>query len=136
MRKFDTVWSFETAKLIVELQFAPCDEDPRDSFEDEEAIEKINDGTYYWFDSRIRIKAKSGGAVLATDYLGGSAYSDATEFYTAHRDRDPLNRNCTIMRAAKGENVCICHYFPGMVAEACKEARATLLAFPHLRTAA
>jgi hypothetical protein len=38
-----------------------------------------------------------------------------------------MNRNCSIMRAARGGNVCICHYFPGMVAEAINAARKGVL---------
>ena len=46
-----------------------------------------------------------------------------------------MNRNCTIMRAARGGNVCIGHYFPSMVHEAISEARKTLASTPKLRSA-
>jgi hypothetical protein len=41
---------------------------------------------------------------------------------TSHRGPDPMNRNTSLI----GDGVTICHYFPGMVREAIKEARATL----------
>lgn len=37
-----------------------------------------------------------------------------------------MNRNCSIMRAANGDNVMIGHYFPDMVREAVRQARAWL----------
>jgi hypothetical protein len=37
-----------------------------------------------------------------------------------------MNRNCSLMRQARGQIVVICHYFPDMVRIVCAEARATL----------
>lgn len=69
------------------------------------------------------------GEVIGTDSIWGSVYQDGTEseFWTAHRDPDPMNRNCSAMREARGGSpdarVSICHYFPDLVASAIDEAR-------------
>ena len=62
------------------------------------------------------------GREIGSDYLGQCIYRDPAEFATQHRDPNPMNRNCSIMRAERG-NVSICHYFPGMVSEAISNAR-------------
>jgi hypothetical protein len=59
-------------------------------------------------------------------FVGFYAEPEDREFYTGHRDTDPMNRNCSIMRAARSENVVICHYFPSMVQEAISAARTEL----------
>jgi hypothetical protein len=74
------------------------------------------------------------------DYLNGSVYDRDTwhEFFTAHRDRDPMNRNCEAMRAAHGGNMFIGHYFPDMVRNAVADARSTIAKrrnLPRLRAA-
>jgi len=37
-----------------------------------------------------------------------------------------MNRNCAPMRAARGDNVVVGHYFPQMVRQAIADARRTL----------
>lgn len=128
----ETVWSFETARFAVELHIAPEDMGPADSFEFEEDIAAVRDGTVEWFQASVVIKLD--GREIARDSLGGCAYNSVREFFTSHRDPDPMNRNCSVMRAAKGD-VCIGHYFPGMVSEAIAEARRRIDEIPKLRAA-
>jgi hypothetical protein len=66
------------------------------------------------------------GRLLADDTLGNCIYLTLDEFATSHRDADPMNRNCTLMRQARGQNVIICHSFPDMVRVVCAAARVTL----------
>lgn len=120
---YEEIWRFDTARYTVALEVAPEDMDPADSFEFPEDIEAVRSGAVEWFTARVAVYRD--GAEVAADYLGGCAYRTFEEFYTSHRDPDPMNRNCTLMRAAHpaGPNVTICHYFPGMVAEAVRMAR-------------
>ena len=123
----DDVWSFETARFRVVLEVEPCEEDPADSFQFEEDVEAVRSGRVEWFNAHIVVYHQGDSCddwhELARDVLCCCSYSTVREFYTSHRDADPMNRNSSIMRAAKGENVAICHYFPGMVSEAIAEAR-------------
>lgn len=120
----DTIWTFETANFTVELRVSPEDMDPADSFEFDEDIEMVRNGDVEWFCARIVISKN--GHEIGSDCLGGCAYKTFEELYTSHRDRNPMNRNCTTFRAAHGQNVIICHCFPSMVREAIADARRTL----------
>jgi hypothetical protein len=120
---YETPWQFETARFRVELRIYPCENDPADSFDMPEDVEAVRNGDVAWFDAAVCVIDKETGARFGRDSLGCCAYRDAEEFYTSHRDRNPMNRNCSIMRAAHGSNMNICHYFPGMVAEAVKDVR-------------
>lgn len=124
MANYETVWSFETAHFTVKLQV--CDEtmDPADSFQFDEDIEMVRNGDVLWFGARCVVEFD--GVEVGDDFLGGCAYHDIDEFLSGHRDRDPMNRNCSVMRAQRGQNVVICHYFPGMVSAAIADARKTL----------
>lgn len=138
---FQEVWRFETAHfcvtLDIEYQYGyQYDGDD----EDGETQSQLDAGKLVAFDSSVTVRLKSPLARVSpvpvgADYLGGSVYEydNVKDFWTAHRDPDPMNRNCTIMRAAHGEKVSICHYFPDMVRQACAEARRTLLAMPEMR---
>lgn len=142
----NAVWTFQTARFAICLFAEPEEMDPADSFDFDEDIEAIRDGTVEWFSASVVVFLKDANDPDATwqwrkvgsDHLGGCAYRTVREFYTSHRDPDPMNRNCSIMRAERGENVCICHYFPGMVLEAIADARRTMAADRaiRLRTAA
>lgn len=136
-RVFGTVWSFETARFRVSLSLSR-DRGYRYDGDDEsgEIQAKLDSGEYVAFDSAVTVELD--GVEIAADYLGGSVYDRETvsEFWTGHRDSDPMNRNCSLMRAAKGGNVCIGHYFPDMVAQAVAEARAHIAALnpvPYIR---
>jgi hypothetical protein len=119
----DTLWQFETKHFRVECLISP-DDDADLSF-DETGETQANVASDLWqaFCTEVRVVHKMTGAVLGTDSLCGSIYENPSDFVRDHRDRDPMNRNCSIMRAARGSNVSICHYFPGMVAEAIRAAR-------------
>lgn len=141
--RYEPVWTFNTARFRVELALAydyghQYDGDDADG----ETQAKLDSGEYVAFDSRVRITLD--GVTIGEDHLGASVYDagDVADFWTAHRDRDPMNRNCSVMRAAwRGEGnpdakVSICHYFPGMIAEAIAEARKHLAGVPKMRVAA
>ncbi len=127
MFRSGTKWTFKTARFTVELELTRDHNYKYDGDDLDGSIQaNLNSGKYVAFDSAVKVYLD--GEEIATDYLGGSVYDrdNWKEFFTAHRDSDPMNRNCSIMRAARGENVVICHYFPGMVNEAIRAARAEL----------
>lgn len=131
----DMVWTFRTARFLVALEIihlAGYQYDGDDECGETQA--DLDSGELLAFDSRVTVSLD--GVEIGSDSLGGSLYSADTlkEFWTAHRDSDAMNRNCTLMRAARGDNVCICHYFPDMVRSAIAEARKHLASVPHMRT--
>jgi hypothetical protein len=96
MERYETVWSFKTLNFTVELSVAPEDTDPAP-----EDVEAIHDGRVEWFQARVQVYYD--GLAIGSDYLGACAYTSVREFFAAHRDPDPMNRNCTIMRRAGAE---------------------------------
>ena len=92
-----------------------------------ETAANLESGLWEAFDTKVSVLLN--GVEIGADWLCQSIYADPTEFFSSHRDPDPMNRNCTVMRAAwRGEGnpdakVSICHYFPGMVSQAIAEAR-------------
>ena len=124
----DVLWSFETANFGVRLQVRPCEDDPADSFSFEEDVEAVRSGAVEWFDAVVTVylreEPENREIELGWDTLCCCAYKTVEQFYTSHRDPDPLNRNSTIYRAKNGQNHVICHYFPSMVREAIADARA------------
>lgn len=129
---WENYWRFATKQFEVLFDVASCEDDPADSFEFEDDIDAVRNETVCWFDARVRVMWN--GKEIGADYLGCCAYNSVKEFYTSHRDLNPMNRNCTIMRHASG-NVTICHYFPAMVGEAIAAARKVLCSVPRLRCA-
>jgi len=129
-------WEFCTSRFRVALHVT-FDHGYRYDGDDEngETQAKLDAGEYVAFDSSVIVELD--GIEIASDSLGGSVYAAGavSEFWTAHRDGDAMNRNCSVMRAARGGNVCICHYFPEMVRAAIGEARRSLAALPTLRAA-
>ena len=128
LKSDEALWRFETARFSVEFHAVEDDSNPRDHFQFPEDLEFAQKGGAAWFGAIVLVRLKddsyNGGAIIAHDSLWGCSYGSFEEFYTSHRDRDPMNRNCSVMRKARGGNVCICHCFPGMVLEAIREARA------------
>jgi hypothetical protein len=122
-------WTFCTKRFEVTLRLER-DHNYRYDGDDEngETQAALDSGEYVAFDSIVTVKVD--GEFIASDSLGSSVYSRDTvaEFWTAHRDPNAMNRNSSIMRASRGHNVAICHYFPGMVTDACKVARMNLTA--------
>ena len=119
---YQELWRFCTKNLTVLLEVAPEDDEPDGYFSCPEDAAAVRNGEVEWFMARVRILNRL-GETLGSDYLGACSYRTFKEFYTSHRDADPMNRNCTIMRDARGANMVICHYFPSMVAQAIAEAR-------------
>ena len=120
----ETLWEFETQRLLVKLEAEPS-EFPDTSWMDDEQLAELESGKLAMFDAICTVYGPR-GEVLGQDVLGQCSYYEPSEFVTAHRDPNPLHRNSTIYRNAKGENCVICHYFPSMVKEACREARETV----------
>ncbi len=129
----ETLWEFKTDRFSV-VCTAEEEWDVDLSWDDTgEVAEKLASGEYVVFCAKVAVYLD--GREIATDYLGQCIYVDAEEFVTGHRDTDPINRNCSIMRAARGGNVVICHYFPDMVSMAISEARGALRNMPAIRAA-
>jgi hypothetical protein len=126
-------WTFKTRhfKITATTEF---NAQPDLSWDEDGSIaEALDSGELYCFDTIVRVYYR--GTEVAWQYLGESIYADSRDFFTGHRDRDPMNRNCTIMRAARGD-ILIGHYFPDMVREAIREARAHFADLPRLRAVA
>lgn len=123
----NAVWSFETARFLITFEAEPCEDDPADSFEFAEDIEAVRSGAVEWFNAHVIVYHKCDSCddwhEIARDVLCCCAYRTIEEFHTSHRDPDPMNRNCSIVRTARGDNVAICHYFPDMVSQSIAEAR-------------
>lgn len=126
-----TKWQFNTARFSVRLELRRLQGYQYDGDDaDGETQKALDAGKYVAFESRVVVEMD--GEEIGSNSLYGSVYARDTvaEFWTGHRDPNPMNRNCTAMRLARGGSAdapfCICHYFPGMVAEAISEARATL----------
>lgn len=120
------MWTFETAQFTVQAYITEDEQLDLSWDDDGETAEKLSTGEYVSFGTVIEVTHKPTGIVIGQDSLWGSIYADPREFFTDHRDPDPLNRNSSIMRASKGGNVVICHYFPSLVAEAIADARSNL----------
>ena len=124
-----TVWSFKTAQFTVALEIVPEEIGPADAIESEDGrwawyAQAALNGDVDWFCAIVTVYHN--GHAIGSDSLGACAYSDVREFYESHRDRNPMNRNCSLMRAENGQNVSICHYFPDMIRQAIADARKTL----------
>jgi hypothetical protein len=130
----ERVWEFNTKRFTVALEIMPEELDPADSFSFQDDIDAVRNGEVEWFCAAVVVYLD--GVAIGSDVLGGCAYKTVREFHTAHRDPDSMNRNCTIFRAAKGENHVICHYFPSMVSQAIAAARTHLDDIPKLRATA
>ena len=124
------VWTFSTERfsifLEIEVESYPIyDGDD----EDGETQRRLNNGSLVQFDSRVVVELD--GVEIGSDSLGSSVYDvrTADEFWTAHRDPDPMNRNCSIMRDnhPAGPNISIGHYFPDMVRQAIADAALRML---------
>lgn len=133
----ELIWAFKTARFDVRFYAEETDGLDLSWDEDGSTFEGLAPGELVAFCACVEVSMD--GRTIATDYLGECIYRSAEEFCTGHRDPDPMNRNCSIMRAAKG-NVSICHYFPDMVSTAIEEAREALAREianpPRLRSAA
>jgi hypothetical protein len=119
-----TIWDFRIGRFLVVAQIEPCQDCDLSWDETGETQANLSNGLWEAFDTRVQVYFN--GAVIGENWLCGSIYENPADFFSDHRGKDPMNRNCSLMRASKGDNVVICHYFPDMVSEAIKEARAWL----------
>lgn len=132
-------WKFETARFTVSLRIERDHEYKYDGDDENgETQAALDSGEFVAFSSFVTVELD--GEIVGQDALFGSVYALETfeDFWTAHRDANPMNRNSSIMRAAHGSNVSICHYFPGMVSEAIAQARAKIKSrrpLPYIRAA-
>ena len=129
----ETIWTFKTKRFTISLILSESDDLDLSWDNEGEVRENLESGFWQAFDSEVRVSLD--GHTLASDYLSQSIYENPSDFWTGHRTSDPMDRNCSIMRAKRGENVCICHYFPDMVRQAIREARAALANMPEMRAA-
>lgn len=131
----NALWTFETPRFCIALFAEEEDIPPEDSFGYQEDIDAVRNREVEYFCAHVGVFLKNEDEPweeIGRDYLGCCAYKTFKEFYTSHRDTNPMNRNCSIMRAAHGANVSICHYFPGMVYQALDDARSTLKAYKSI----
>lgn len=125
---FGTVWTFKAGRFLISLEleresgFRYDGED-----EDGETQGQLDSGELVAFSSTVTVELD--GQEIGRDSLFGSVYArdSVADFYSDHRSADPMNRNCSAMRAERG-NVSIVHYFPSMVSEAIAAARAAIRA--------
>ena len=130
------LWDFSTARFRV-VCTAEDEDHAIDLSWDEsgEVAEKLDSGEYVVFCAKVAVYLD--GSEIATDYLGECIHADPDDFVTGHRDPDPMHRNCSIMRATRGGNACIGHYFPDMVSTAIREARDVMRSpAPRMRASA
>ncbi len=128
-----TIWEFKTARFTVRVT-AETEYDIDLSWDDDGTVtEQIASGELEIFCAKAAVYLD--GNEVAVSYLGNCIYESANQFGEMHRDKNPLNRNCSLMQQERGENISICHYFPNMVRTACLEARKSISAYdpPKLR---
>lgn len=119
-----TMWQFTIGRFTIRAAIEPSCNPDLSWDDDGETRAKLESGEWEAFDTRVTVSLN--GAVIGQDTLCESIYADPADFFADHRSADPMNRNCSIMREARGDNVVICHYFPDMVRQAIGEARAWL----------
>lgn len=128
------MFRFETANFVVRATIS-VDQDVDVSFDEtSETRDKLDSGEWQAFGTIVTVSTKA-GIELGSDSLWGSIYANPREFFSDYRGADPMNRNCSAMRAARGANSVICHYFPDMIREAIGAARKALADMPKVRTA-
>lgn len=113
--RYETIWTFKTARFEVRFEVAPEDMDPRDSFDESHAdtIDAIDRGLYAWFQAKVAVYLD--GHMIGADYLGGCCYLSVQQFCSMHREYKQRD------------------YFGDMVRQAIAEARKTLGNPPQLR---
>ncbi len=117
--------------------FIEYDDNYRYNGDDEDAgtQRKLDSGEYVAFDTQVVIHFD--GLKIADEWLCGNVYAfgEEDQFFSDHWRSEDLYRNCEAMRAKRGHNAVICHYFPSMVKEAVSQARKFLNNVPKLRAA-
>ena len=119
-----TMWQFTIGRFTIRAAIQPSQDLDLSWCETGETARNLDSGLWEAFDTCVSVEFN--GVEIASDWLCQSIYADPREFFTDHRCPDPMGRNCSLMRAARGDNVAICHYFPDMVRTAIAEARTWL----------
>src|SRR6185369_13852376 len=94
----ETVWTFETARFSIRLEVEEIPGYQYDGdYEDGSIQARLDDQIYVAFDSSVIVEFD--GEEIGRDSLGSSvyAYNNVKDFWTGHRDSNPLNRNCSFM---------------------------------------
>lgn len=115
------MYCFSIGRFEIRADIEPSQDLDLSWDESGETAENLNSGLWEAFDTKVSVLLN--GVEIASDWLCQSIYADPREFFSDHRSADPMNRNCSIMRATNGGNAVICHYLPGMVSQAIAEAR-------------
>ena len=117
------VWKFAIGRVKLTLEIEQeqnyqYDGDDKNG----ETQDKLDCGDYVAFTSIVRCYIDN--MEMGRDDLSGSVYEfgKESEFWTAHRTSSPEYRNTL---AQKAQRRVICHYFPGMISEAIRQARET-----------
>lgn len=127
------MFRFETDNFTVRAT-VEADNDVDISFDEtNETRDKLASGQWTAFGTVVTVEHE--GIELGRSELWDSIYAKPHEFFSDHRGADPMNRNCSIMRAIHGGKTSICHYFPEVVKEAVWSARRTLAKMPKVRAA-
>lgn len=116
------MYRFEIGSITVRATIEPDYDVDLSWDETGETAEKLESGEWGAFGTIVTVERN--GHVIGEYSLWGSIYADPTEFFTAHRDPDPANRNCSV--SGRPDGTAICHYFPDMVRSAIADARRTL----------
>lgn len=77
MTHWETMWKFNTANFAVSWQITDC-VDPDLSWADDETKERLGNGFYAVFDSRVVVYCN--GEEIGCDYLGESIYENPSDF--------------------------------------------------------
>ncbi|MGY2987688.1 hypothetical protein [Bradyrhizobium sp. USDA 4508] len=126
------MFRFETANFVVRATIHPDSDLDLSWDESGETQANLESGLWQAFGTVVTVSTRD-GIELGCSSLWGSVYEKPGEFFSDHRSADPMNRNCSIMREANGQNVSICHYFPGMISEAIADARKAIASMPRIR---
>ena len=113
-----TMWTFETANFRIVATIEPSIDLDLSWDEDGGTARGLHDGSLEAFDTKVAVYHKGTGQELGADYLGESIYKEPRDFFTEHY-------GCK----SKGYG----SYFPDMVREAIREARATLRKMKEIR---
>lgn len=106
------MWEFKIGRFILRADIEPCFDPDLSWDETGEAADKIANGIWGCFNTRVSISLN--GAVIASDWLCESIYADPRDFFTEHYGLAAKSR-------ADGTNYGA--YFPDMVRTAIIEAR-------------
>jgi hypothetical protein len=125
--RYDASWSFETDRFFIGFYAEPEEMDPSDTFEFEEDIDAIRSGRVEYFCAAVRVFLKDGWEEVGSDHLGGCAYATVREFWEWHTTKAARDYKATLPAGTV-----VCDYFPVMVRQAVKAARATVAAFADI----